>query len=364
MKIANIILFLIVSLLVCSCNEKAHSEKKSKVNSNAVGKVVHDIDKKTWNVFQDEKENYWFGSNGNGIYLYDGKSLINYTTEDGLIDNTIRGFQADHLGNLYIETPAGISKYDGKTFTSLKIVEGNSEWKLEKNDLWFKCNGNPNDVYRYDGEFVYELKLPRQDLKKAFGKEVIGLGFKDMNSSPYSVFGLNIDKKGNLWIGTIVAGVFRFDGKDFLYIAEDELTTLPDGRVPGIRSILEDKDGYIWLSNFVSKYKINELDSKVNYEKLNGIDQSTGLFDESLPYFNSGVTLANQDLWMCSYGGGVWKYDGDTLINIQVKDNQTTVLPISIYKDRNDVLWLGTDNAGVFRFTGKTFEKFEPWKNK
>jgi len=162
-----------------------------------------------------------------------------------LISNAIRGIQEDSLGNIFVETPAGISLYDGHNFLNLKpIVSEQNEWKLDPQDLWFNCNGNPSDIYRYDGDSLFQLRLPRQNLDAAFGMKVRGLSFGGMNYSPYSVFGINKDKAGNLWIGTVVAGVFRFDGDSFLYIAEEELTTLPNGRVPGIRSMLEDKDGY------------------------------------------------------------------------------------------------------------------------
>ena len=67
---------------------------------------------------------------------------------------------------------------------------------------------------------------------------------------------------------------------------------------------------------------------------------------------------------MTTYGGGVWKYDGNNLVNFQVKHGNTEVLLISIYKDNAGVLCLGIDNAGVYKFNGKTFENFEPLKKK
>ena len=339
------------------------ASKEISITSYGKGELVAELDEKIWDIYQDSKGNYWFGSNGEGIYFYDGVSLRKYTIQDGLINNTIRGIQGDHLGNVFIETPEGISKYDGKTFTNLKpIIAPFNEWKLEPHDLWFNCNGNPNDVYRYDGELLYELKLPRKNLYKAFGKVVLGLGFEGMNSSPYSVFGLDRDKAGNLWIGTIVAGAYRYDGESFLWIAEKELTTLPDGRVPGVRSMIEDRDGNIWLSNFISKYKISEKNGMLQYEKLAGVDMSKGHFQNRIPYFNSGLADNKGDLWMTTYTGGVWKYDGNELHNFPVKDGEKEVLLISIYEDSDGVLWLGTDNAGVYKFNGKTFDKFEPMK--
>jgi ligand-binding sensor domain-containing protein len=64
--------------------------------------------------FKTQKENHWFGSNGKGIYYLDGNELKLFTTIDGLVNDTIRGIQEDKDGNIYIETPKGISKFDGK----------------------------------------------------------------------------------------------------------------------------------------------------------------------------------------------------------------------------------------------------------
>lgn len=343
-----IIIIAFISTTFLSCKEQAE------VETVQIGKTVSELDAKIWYVFQDTQENYWFGSNGKGIYHLDGKELKQITTQDGLISNTIRGIQEDKNGNIFIETPKGISKFDGKIFTTLKVEKSpTDQWKLEPNDLWFNCNGNANDVYRFDGEHLYELKLPKKDLKSTFG-----INEQEVSYSPYSVFGIDKDKSGNVWFGTILAGAFRFDGKSFLWVAEKELSRLEDGREPGVRSILEDKDGNIWLSNFKSKYTIKPY-SKIGYEKLKAVDLSAEIVNNKILYFNAGLSDKQGNLWMTTYGGGVWKYNGKKLTNFEIKNGEEEVLLISIYQDNNGIIWLGTDNAGAYRYNGKAFEKFE-----
>ncbi|MFZ1705888.1 MAG: two-component regulator propeller domain-containing protein [Saprospiraceae bacterium] len=349
-------LLILISLLAfTSCNGQSNKKDPSK---EPLGQVVEKLDDDIWTIYQDKKDHYWFGSNTNGVYRYDGKTLVLFSTPDGLIDNSIRGIKEDTAGNLFFETPSDIYKYDGKTIQSLTpIFSPNNQWKSESNDLWFNCIGN--NLYRYDGENLFELRLPEQDLKKAFGYEVTGVPFQNMNNSPYAVYGIDKDKAGNLWFGTVTAGVFRYDGKSFLWIAEQELSTLPDGRVPGVRSILEDKTGHFWLSNFISKYKIIDNDSIVTYEKFQRFDPSNQIFNGRLAYFNSGLVDVDGNLWMTTYGGGVWFYDGVSLQNFPVKKGEDDVLLISIYEDNTGVLWLGTHNGGVYRFNGKKFHKFD-----
>ncbi len=354
-KILNIFFGCCLFILLNACSSQ---NTVTQNHTEAKGQPAFGLDYKIWKIYQDSKDHYWFGSNGNGVFHYDGKKLIQFTGKDGLVSNTIRSIKGDHLGNVYIGTPGGVSKYDGKTFTTLGPVKASNEWKLTPTDLWFNCNGNA--LYRYDGESLFELTLPAQDLKKAFGIDVVGVGFSGMNNSPYAVYGLNKDKMGNLWIGTVSAGAFRYDGNDFLWVGEKELSTLPDGRVPGVRSMLEDKNGYMWLSNFISKYEINE--NGAAYKKLVGIDPTSELLQDMLPYFNSGLSDKEGNLWMTTYGGGVWKYDGQELLNFPVINGVTEALLVSIYQDNQGVLWLGTDNVGAFRYNGETFVKFEPMR--
>ncbi len=124
--------------------------------------------------------------------------------------------------------------------------------------------------------------------------------------------------------------------------------------------MIEDKDGNFWLSNFISKYRISDKDSIVEYEKLKGVDMSQGQFQNRLPYFNSGLSDNKGNLWMTTYTGGVWKYDGKTLSNYEIRNDTTHILLISIYQDNNGTIWLGTNNDGVYKQRGDHFVKFEP----
>lgn len=38
-------------------------------------------------IYPDRKSNYWFGSWENGLYNYDEKNLLHFTTKDGLPSN-------------------------------------------------------------------------------------------------------------------------------------------------------------------------------------------------------------------------------------------------------------------------------------
>ncbi|MEJ7625887.1 MAG: two-component regulator propeller domain-containing protein [Ferruginibacter sp.] len=91
------------------------------------------------------------------------------------------------------------------------MAESNSsgnEWKLQPDDLWFKGNQNENGVYRYDGKSLHHLKFPKHYLSDDYYAR-----FPNNAWSPYEVYTIYKDSKGNMWFGTSNFGICRYDGK-------------------------------------------------------------------------------------------------------------------------------------------------------
>lgn len=360
------IIFPLIFLTFCTaCHRQDHSatsstnlklieEKKNK--NGAIGKVVNSIDKNIWNIYQDQKGNYWFGSKDKGIFKYDGKTITNFTKEDGLPANRIRGMQEDKEGNIYFDTGLGISRFDGKKFERLLVSnEPTNNWTTTSENLWFEGDWAKNGVYRYDGKYLHHLEFPTHSLEAEAKRMNPGA-----TSIPYDVYKITKDQKGNIWIGTAIFGACQFDGASLFWVSEREMTEIDPGPAVGVRSIIEDQEGYFWFNSNVShKYKIianNSLsqEGKWRYEKVKGIDASQ--FPNWINYFNSMTMDNNGHLWMARYGGEIWKYDGKELNLIPMAQDNLSI--ISIYKDNNGKLWLGTEDDGVYHFNGKTFVKF------
>lgn len=343
-----IYIYFILFLTSCKSNTNIAIDQNGQLN---IGDEVQDMDTDIWAIYQSRDGIYWFGGNGSGVFAYDGETLRNIRTQHGLANNTVRGIQEDKDGNIYIETPSGVSRYDGETISTLPVVFSKS-WNLRANDLWFGCNGRGNFIFRYSNDTLYRLELPEEDISNK-------LDIKEINDdlSPYAVFGIDKDRDGNLWIGTVEAGAFCYDGEKFLWIGEKELSTLPDGRVPGVRSMLQDKDGYMWLSNFFSKYKLEN--NNKTYKKVKSVARDHPLLQDKIGYFNSGIVADNGDLYMITYRGGIWKYDGKQLTNQEITHKDVDeVLLLTIHQDNEGKLWVGTRNAGVFYQKDGMWQRF------
>lgn len=124
-----------------------------------------------------------FGTESKGVCLFDGKKKI-YLTEQLLGSAAVRTVFEDSKGMLWFgNNGGGLYSYDGKTLRNI----------TEEHHL-----GNP--------DFLNKLEAQK-------------------DNTLARVFSINEDKNGLLWIGTIDAGVWSYDGTNLKqYTEEDGLT--------------------------------------------------------------------------------------------------------------------------------------------
>ncbi len=84
-------------------------------------------------------------------------------TKDGLCSDRIRGIQEDTTGNIYFTTYEGISKFDGRSFTTLSVLNSSTptDWKKHADDLWFIGPPDAGVVFRYNGNSLHRLEFPK-----------------------------------------------------------------------------------------------------------------------------------------------------------------------------------------------------------
>lgn len=359
MKTGALLFFSLFGLLT-SCQGQS---QKSTVNT---GNAVPALSKSILLIFQAKNGDYWFGSDADGVYRYDGKTITHFSEQDGLSNNRIRSIQEDKQGNIYFATLGGISKFNGQAFITLSAIKStpeNNNWKLQPDDLWFSMTGKSGEKgpYRFDGTNLYQLEFPKHYLADGYFAENPRKPW-----SPYEVYSIYKDSKGAMWFGTGAFGLCRYDGKSLSWLYEDHLTTIPNGGSFGIRSVCEDKEGKFWICNTRYRYTISADSIKDNekvlikYQKQKGIEGTKPANGNEGLYFMSAVNDNKGNLWLATYNQGVWCYNGKTAKQYIVKDGARTVTLFSVYKDQKGRLWLGTHTSGAYKFNGKTFEKFTP----
>ncbi len=350
-----------------SCKDENNLPSKTVVDHKNPDSVLS-MDDSLVVVYQDKKNTFWFGSNGSGVYKYANNTLSNFTTKDGLSDNQIWKIEEDNIGNIYFTTRFGITKYNGQSFSKLKITSNaNAVWKLNTNDLWFKGAQDSGVVYRYDGTTLYRLTFPKTKDGENHILNFPRNKFPAMKYSPYDVYCIYKDRNGNIWFGTNI-GVCRYNGQSFSWINEKELGI--DDIAYHVRSIYEDKNGDFWFTNTMHRFTITDVvengKSQMCYNKEKGIVNSK---EHDVAYFMSSVEDNNGNLWMATYGAGVWLYSNNSLTQFPIVNEKEKVTLFSIFKDNTGKLWLGTHTNGAYKlnaltsgscYRGYSFKKFIP----
>ncbi|MEZ5056282.1 MAG: two-component regulator propeller domain-containing protein [Saprospiraceae bacterium] len=245
---SNLLSFFSILTFLTACFSQEPGTKNTAAQFTepmVLGDTVEELGSSIMVIYQDKNDVFWFGSWEMGVYKYDGKTLINLTTKHGLPYNRIDEIKEDEAGNLYFSSchpKSTVSKFDGRTFTTLSPVTDN-DWQLNPSDLWFRTSFDfENKVYRYNGKTLHELSLPAPPELE----------------NPFGIYSIYTDKKGNLWFGTNPVGVCRYDGKSFDWITEEDVTEFRDEGANGVRSIAEDKNGDFW---FNTEYRYSIYDS-------------------------------------------------------------------------------------------------------
>lgn len=340
----NLITIILIGILTtfASCNnqnKQPTEQKPDQIANNILGKTVSSIGKNIRCIFKDSKHNYWFSTNEEGVFKYDGKSIIQFTDKDGLCSNSIWYIQESIDGIIWFKTEKNTCSFDGKQFSTpqtLNEVSAISDIKASKLLI----------DYYHDGKQLNKFQLPKTS----------PLTNNNNYHTPYFIYCTFKDSKGNIWFGTDSRGVCMYDGNKFTWLNDKELGV-------AIRSIFEDKNGNIWIGN--NGYGLFRYDGKT-------ITNITKQYKLENPDFLKSLkskegTLARVwaitddiqgNLWIGTIDNGIWKYDGNKFTNYTTKDGLTSNNIGTIYRDINETILIGTDGGGITKYDGKTFAPF------
>ena len=149
-------------------------------------------------IYIDSRDRVWFGTDGEGLIVYDQGKCTAYTVKDGLKSNVIYSVTEDPSGNIWFSTlKAGIYKYDGTKFQNYSVADGLSDLNIFS--IASDKNGNIVIVNRHG----IDVMEPSTGLFSYYDK---GTGLGEINSDLNSI---SKDKYGNIWIGT-ETGIIKY----------------------------------------------------------------------------------------------------------------------------------------------------------
>lgn len=302
--------WLILSSILISCNGRIKNDNQilKEEKNTAITKIL--VPENGFSCgFVDNDGTLWFGSNGGGVFHFDGGAFKNYTEKEGLNSHQI----------------FAITKY--------------------KNKLWF---GTQKGLAIYDKHRFENISLPYQDTSSIWLDKVYPV------INPNAVHSLATDNNGNLWIGTAGGGAYRYDGKNFepflTEIGRKQEDSLYHNWIPFIR---KDNEGNLWFAS-MTYGGVHQFDGKefTQYLRKDGLsdDQVRTIYRDHLG-----------KLWIGFNGNrnsGLTVYDGNSFKTYSEEDGLCNKRIRAIYRDNNGHLWLGSGMGNLCIFDEETFFEF------
>src|ERR1700679_2700901 len=218
---------------------------------------------------EDQDGYLWIGTPADGLFELAQGGVRHYTTEQGLLDESVTSLAADNHEAIWIGTKSGLNLCSKGNFRSFTVPDGLTDnfisgvhvarsgavWITTHNGMCRFINGR---IAPYAFQTESQGRSPEylgayEDLRGnlwAFGDTyLINLAegkrfnyFRSSESASVRIWSLCEGWDGRLWIGTSGRGLFCFEDNRFEPVIFDK------DRLPyDVRAICEDTEGNLWL---------------------------------------------------------------------------------------------------------------------
>jgi len=363
--------------------------------SDTIFLTKSNADFKTYNITAielDLQHNIWIGTDGNGIFKYDGLNWIQNPYGINLPTQHISDIKKDLTGNIWVGckfwlqptypnlTPhfGGLVMYNGNTWTNFTSHLNSNN--IKKDVYKIECD-NQGKVLIGDGALVtydgtnWQYYHPNGNTSISvtkFTTDTLNNVWLLQDSSTLSMFNGNnwtnfpvtpgitsnffyyhtiiTDSVNNIWIGSDVndnIGLLKFDGSTWSNYTTSN-SNLSENRI----SCLYHHLNQIFIG--VNPYGLNILSTNLNYKKIitsNSLIYENWLetvyLDTSGIAYTSSFNSITDKVDLVSLSGQTWNF----------LDNIPTGTAKAIYRDSNNNIWVG-GYKGVAFFNGTNWSFF------
>ena len=319
------------------------------------GLALDNINMGQQSVLCDQFGNLWFATSGAGISKYDGETFTTFTIEHGLPTNDIATLFEDKNGNIWIGTiGSGLCLYDGTTFRTFNAKDGLTDKSIfgiiEDDDgaIWISSYG--------DGVFKI-LTSPLDDSQTLKVKQYT----HDNGLSNNSIFSTIKDNNGDLWFGGWGGGASKFEPQKEAQNDSLLFTTLTkeNGLVNNIiTSMAVDAEGYLWFGTVRGACKYVPEKAKSSSDLFEVYTVKDGL---SVNYIYGMNSDSKGNLWLGTFRGGVNKYHPNATPAFTAYKTENGLAGNTIFNITEDALgnlWFGTHTGGVSKYNGNAIKNF------
>jgi len=244
-----------------------HSQKHRKFN------LVKDLQEETINcISEDQNGTFWIGTWNKGIFKADPVNglLHNYTSSNGIPDNTVRTIIIQDKDHIVAGTKSGLSILDLRSNTIQNYSHHEKDDKsLPENFIWSLLKDRNNKVWI--GTFGRGLSLmaPGGNRFEAASPENPCLPASSDNKL------LLQDHKQRTWIASRDGGIAVYQGQGNCLCNKVLLRKYPDNN---FYAAYEDKAGTIWLASDMGIYRVSTELSDFTFIPKTSFTKGKGFF--------------------------------------------------------------------------------------
>ncbi len=374
---------LLIICLLCFLNTFAQTTKLFSSDGVLSNSLINQI-------YQDKKGFIWIATE-DGLNKFDGTKFTVYKKITGdstsLKNNYVKTLFEDSSGNFWIGCIDGLQLYDRNTdsFREIKLYQENGQIALahitgiierKNGDIWISTSGygifsfskrsliSKNEIQlnkQLCSIYLYTLFEDSQQ-RIWIGSENEGLNCYNPQTKKLSTYtsaqspinsnaisSICEDKSGIIFIGTLTGGLYCVDKSGELKSVLKNGTTLP------IRTLSLNHTGKLLIGTDGQGMKVYDPQTQdiVSYEA------SSTPFDFSKTKIYSIMEDKDNNLWTGIYQKGVFfipitsdgfKYYGYKSFD---KNSIGSNCVMSIYKSTTGIIWVGTDNDGLYAINEK-----------
>jgi len=303
----------------------------------------------------------WIGTEGGGMLHYRGGKFEVFDEAHGLTNSFVRALHEDTTGALWIGTDRGffrrirgkIERLDDRG--NIPITAITNLYEDSQKRVWavggiglLVFEGGVLRLARPESELVEGVGgvLETRDGNRLLLNQTGIWRLENGKFRQHRVLGdmipLNLteDREGNLWVGTLGAGLLRIDAKgDSVPFRHPDM--LPDNSV---FCTLADREGNLWVGTQDGLLRLNRTPIRT----FSAID---GIADQNI---STVYKDRDESLWIVTVTGEIYRH-----INGKIQRYHLAALdgsrPRLVFRDSKNVLWFGTNDRGLFRVeNGKT----------